>query len=266
MKNLKLGVVVGGFLLCQNANAITMEYCGYLLEECEKQARTQGCIYNDTDERCFVSPNSSESTMSLFLQGHPYVNTICNQWSSVYDIDLTGCRIMCAQAAANELFAWPSYYAPVAEDFELYCGVKCGYGEHAQYTDYRSNISGEYAASATCVKCPAGTYMNASGHTNTSCIDCGPGHAANPGSRLCKACSAGQYSEPGWSTCQCCPENTYSDDGKTCKPCPMLDDVSGVYEATCGDGIEVCYIPEDVQIHDETGTYEFTTTCWWTYY
>ena len=57
----------------------------------------------------------------------------------------------------------------------------------------------------------------------------------------------------------------FSDDGKTCKPCPMLDDVSGVYESRCGDGIEVCYIPEDVQIHDETGTYEFTTTCWWTY-
>lgn len=45
----------------------------------------------------------------------------------------------------------------------------------------------------------------------------------------------------------------------------MLDDVSGVYESRCGDSIEVCYIPEDVQIHDETGTYEFTTTCWWTY-
>lgn len=107
--------------------------------------------------------------------------------------------------------------------------------------------------------------MNVSGHTNTSCNDCGPGHVARPGSRLCEACSSGQYSEPGWSTCQCCPENTYSDDGKTCKPCPMLDDVSGVYESRCGDSIEVCYIPEDVQIHDETGTYEFTTTCWWMY-
>ena len=269
MKNLKLGVVVGGFLLCQNATAITLEYCGYLLEECERQARTQGCIYDDEfDKRCMPdgAPGHSEYDMNLMLQGHPYINTICNQWSPLYDMDAAECRIMCAMAAYSEIGGTNSY-SPTAADFELYCNETCDYGEYAKYDNYLGTLYSDGGwPSAKCAKCSAGYYMDATDHRNTSCYQCEAGYAASSGSRRCHQCSAGQYSEAGWAACQCCPENTYSDDGKTCKPCPMLDDVSGVYEGTCGDGIEVCYIPENTPIHDETGTYEFTTTCWWTYY
>lgn len=258
-------VLFSVFFISFNAHALTVAtspvYCDYLIEECIRQASAQGCIYAESDERCFGNPQTSESNFNMFLEGHPYIDDICGPskaWTTSYNIDETACKIMCSEAVYQYLQNSTEISRAA---YPIYCEAWCGKGKYAEFIDYRLN-NGSSTSSAKCKSCPVGTYYPVSNHISDYCLKCPAGTASYGGGKSsCSDCEYGQYAPEGSNTCLPCPENTYGDDYRLgeCKPCPE----PGIYDGEGGDGIEVCYVPENVEIKDTTGKYIYESDCWY---
>lgn len=68
----------------------------------------------------------------------------------------------------------------------------------------------------------------------------------------------------GGNTYQCgCIENEYGTSGSNCQPCPDFGDISGTSEPG-SKTITSCRIESGWTITDSTGTYTFTTDCYYT--
>lgn len=258
-KQLINAVLTGCFFMffCGNAFAFptSTQVCNNLMAECRNQFKTYGCSISG-HEGCSLNPHDSSRNFPLFLEAHPYLTTICENYSDNYNLDMTGCLVMCTYAAWWQLS--DSEISSEVPNFEAYC-VGCTYGEKATLLDYRVGTGSN--CYAKCSNCSGGTYQDSYRHMNTSCKVCPAGTESNgSGARSCRECSAGSYAPQGSSYCSMCQEATYSGAGaESCTPCPEPG-----YSGWGSPSIESCYVGPYDTFEDDTGTYTFTQTCYWT--
>lgn len=114
--------------------------------------------------------------------------------------------------------------------------------------------------------------------TNSYSCKCGMSTA----SKL--SCASGYYGTPqyvyyrgdAFSGCVKCPANTatcsgttftcargYYKDGNKCTRCPSSDGVYGTTALSGATSITQCYIPSGSQMSDNTGTYTYTSNCYY---
>ena len=111
----------------------------------------------------------------------------------------------------------------------------------------------------TCVpaeECPSGTY----GFVNV---------AANPPMFSCQNCPTGSTTlSPGASDISQCVcsrgyYGTISEEGDKCTRCPAVDNIYGTTADFGATSISECYIPAGTTGRDASGTFTYTSNCYW---
>ncbi|MBQ8294238.1 MAG: hypothetical protein IJX89_02530 [Alphaproteobacteria bacterium] len=79
------------------------------------------------------------------------------------------------------------------------------------------------------------------------------------------SCNAGYYLSGG--NCVACEKGTYKDSVGTdssCSDCPSLGGVAGTTSSAGTTSRTLCFIPSDSSVSDSSGTYIFTSDCFYT--
>lgn len=82
------------------------------------------------------------------------------------------------------------------------------------------------------------------------------------------SCNPGYYLV--YNFCEVCPTDTYKDTTGSggCTPCPYLDDVQGHTSGTSAtnhDSVTDCFVLSGTSFSDITGSYLFTSNCYYSY-
>lgn len=205
--------------------------------------------------------------------------------SAFHDYDKKGslsCSAYCSQYGEQEAYSAGigsiySYDAGLFKSCQCFTAAEINVIKNCSTTKCPgSNVSGykqAYIASPTSTywctnstyttsncNCNSGYYKN--GFSSTSgitCTICPCGSKCVSGTKT--TCSSGTYSASGATTCITCPSGSYCTSG-ACSPtkCPDNPPATSNSGAT---SIRSCYYPKDIEITDATGTYLFTSNCFY---
>ncbi len=239
MQLLKKLLVIGG-LTVASYNAMAYE-CYYLLQQC-------------------LTMGNSANTRALCV----------DYWGNdltTYEVE--DCATMCGQVYNTKSFNLTSLNYDLCDDV-----CSSGYYYDTETHLCRPCVAGSYLGYGwhfytACQACPSGKYSNSGAG---GCSNCAPGtYSSSEGSSTCAKCEPGTYTnESGATYCETCDDGYYQDESgaTSCKTCPEYDingddaSVASIYgERTSKNS---CYKKEGYVDSDETGSYIWTSDCFYT--
>ena len=122
------------------------------------------------------------------------------------------------------------------------------------------------ALNPECKKCPDNATTNQSGSMTIGECLCKAGYygTLTDENSICMKCPANSTSTAGSKTIDDCKCNKgYYKNGASCERCPSIGNVYGTTETSGATSINQCYMPLNTDIEDETGTFDFTSDCYY---
>lgn len=102
-------------------------------------------------------------------------------------------------------------------------------------------------------------YQTGTNSSGIVCSICTCGYKCVSGNKT--QCSAGTYSSSGATSCTTCPSGSYCR-AATCTPSKCPSNPPATSSSGAGN-ISSCYFPKDTELSDLTGTYLFTSNCFY---